>query len=184
MAAAAVQTATMPRTFLRRFLPHPERLTQNKSLRWLGPLIEEAHLFHLNRQAVAMAVFVGLFCALIPLPGHLLLAALLAVLLRCNLLISTLLVFVSNPLTIAPQLVLVYEIGEWLLGRAPEPIAFEFNWQWLWHQGTGVLAPVAVGSIVSGLVAGGLGYLVVRVLWRWRVATLWQARAKRRRPHS
>ncbi|MGK2915093.1 MAG: DUF2062 domain-containing protein [Porticoccaceae bacterium] len=174
----------MPRTFLRRFLPHPDRFTQRRSLRWLGPIINEAHLFHLNRQAVATAVFIGLFCALLPLPGHMLVAALLAILARCNLVIATLLVVLSNPLTIAPQLVLVYHVGDWLLGREVAEVAFEFSWSWLSQQGFGVIAPIALGSIVCGLVFGGIGYLAVRLLWRWRVANHWHARRRRRQPHS
>lgn len=170
----------MPRTFLRRFLPHPDRLTKSKSLRWLGPMLNDAHLFHLNRQAVSLAVFIGIFCALLPLPGHMLLAALLAMLARCNLLIATLLVMLSNPLTIAPQLILVYQTGEWLLGEEAAPLAFEFSWEWFSQQGFGVIAPIAIGSVVCGLAFGGIGYIVVRLLWRWRVTNRWQERRKHR----
>ena len=44
-----------------------------------------------------MAFFVGLFVAFMPIPGQTIAAAVLAVLLRCNLPLSVGLVFVTNP---------------------------------------------------------------------------------------
>ncbi len=171
----------MPRRFLRRWLPHPDRLTKHKSLRWLGPLVDNPNLFHLHRRSVSMAVFVGLFCAFVPLPGHFVVAGLIAILVRCNLPIAVLLVFISNPFTLTPQLVLVYKVGQRLLGRDATRVAFELSWDWFVQQGDAVLVPVVIGSLATGLTLGALGYIAVRLCWRWQVQSAWRARQRRRR---
>ena len=56
-----------------------------QSLRLLGDWIYATNLWHINRYSASMAFFVGLFVAFMPIPGQMILAALMAVLLRCNL---------------------------------------------------------------------------------------------------
>lgn len=170
----------MPRRFLRRWLLHTERLTQHKSLRWLGPVVDEPNLFHLNRRSVSMAVLVGVFCAFVPIPGQSLLAASIAIALRCNLPIAVVLVFISNPFTVTPLLVMSYRLGQYLLGREPLAVAFEWSWTWLVSQGNAVVAPVVLGSLVAGLVLGVTGYVGVRLWWRWHVQSAWRSRRRQR----
>ncbi len=170
----------MPKRLLRRWLLRTEHLTQHRSLRWLGSMVDDPNLFHLNRRSVATAVLIGLFCAFVPLPGQSLLAGSMAMMVRCNLPIAVLLVFVSNPLTATPLLILVYQVGQWLLGRDAVAFAFELSWAWLASQRDAVLVPVVLGSFATGIVMGTLGYVAVRLCWRWRVQSTWRSRRRQR----
>jgi uncharacterized protein (DUF2062 family) len=64
--------------------------------------------------------FIGLFCAFLPLPFQMVIAASLAVLSRCNVPIAVVLVWVSNPITMTPMLFFSYQLGAWLLDRRIE----------------------------------------------------------------
>ncbi len=73
-------------------MPSAARMREFRSLHLLGDWIYETNLWHINRYSASMAFFVGLFSAFMPIPGQMVLAALLAMLLRCNLPISVCLV--------------------------------------------------------------------------------------------
>ncbi len=170
----------MPRKFIRRWLPEPSKTDDGKRQGWLSSILDDPNLLHLNRHSVSGAVFIGLFCAFLPLPGQVILASLLALRLRCNLPISVLLIWVSNPITIPPMMVLLYKFGQFILGNEATATAFKFSWTWFTENGATVYLPVAVGGVLAGLIIGGLGYLTVQLLWRWVVLSNWQARKKKR----
>ncbi|MFA5493354.1 MAG: DUF2062 domain-containing protein [Porticoccaceae bacterium] len=172
----------MPKKFLRRYLKARRHQVGSRLPRWLGPLAADPHLFHLNRHSVSVAFFVGLFCALLPLPGQTLIAAPLALLLRCNLPIALALVWITNPLTMAPVLYLTFKLGSWILGTPQLDMAIHFDWAWISQQGRLILLPLVVGGVVAGLLAGATGYLVIRGLWRWTVVREWEARRRKRLP--
>ena len=92
----------MTKKFIQRFLPDPTWIKNHQSLRFLGDWLHDPNIWHLNRRSASMAVFIGLFIAFVPLPSQMLMAAVLAVLLRVNLPLSVLLVWVSNPITMPP----------------------------------------------------------------------------------
>ncbi len=170
----------MPRQFFRRWLPTPQTIEEHKALHWLGAVVSDPHLFHLNKHSVSVAFFAGLFCAFLPLPGHMAIVALLAILLRCNLPLALVLVWISNPLTMIPMLVLSYQVGLWVLNSPPDLVNWEFNWTWLSHQGTELLTPLFIGSLVTGLISGLIGFVSIRIVWRWKVVRRWETRKKLR----
>lgn len=90
----------MPRRLFKRYMPDPESIRSQKSLRFLGKLTHDPNLWHLNRHSVSRAMAAGLFAAFIPMPMQMLLAAGLAVWIRSNLPISVGLVWLTNPITI------------------------------------------------------------------------------------
>ena len=166
----------MPRRFLKRKLPDMHSVLGDGRLRWLGLGLKDSDLFHLNRRSVSMASGVGLFTAFLPVPGHIVIAALLALALRCNLPIALALVFVSNPVTVAPLTLLCYRVGTLILGRPPTPLAPHFTWEWLSTQGAGLIPPLLTGSLLVGGTAGLLGYAAIRGLWRWQAVRRWEQR--------
>lgn len=166
---------------LRRWLPSSHHSANHKSLKWLGPLVKDPYLFHLNRHSVSVAFFVGVFSAFLPLPGQTLIAAGLALVFRCNLPISVLLIWITNPFTIPPIFYLTYELGRWILSSPPIDFAVQLSWEWFNQQGQHILWPLLLGSVISGLFFGVLAYLSVQWFWRWSVVSHWQARGRRRK---
>jgi hypothetical protein len=170
----------MPRKLIRRWLPEEPIAHDSVMRRWFGPVLDDPNLLHLNRRSVARAFFVGLFCAFLPVPGQTVIAALMALWLRSNLPISLLLLWISNPLTFAPIMVLLYKLGQAVLGNETTAIAFEFTSTWFLNNGTTVYLPMVIGGLISGLCFGGAGYLGIQALWRWKVINNWQERKEQR----
>ena len=173
----------MPKKFLRRWLPTPKNTQNLPFLGFLRPLMDEPNLFHLNRHSVSVAFFVGMFCAVLPCPGQSVLAALMALIFRCNLPISVALVWITNPFTFAPIFFLTFELGRWLLNSPPVQFSFQLSWDWFNSQGLALILPLLVGSLTTGVVLGILSYLIINQLWRWQVVRLWQNRKRRRQRH-
>lgn len=160
----------MPKRFISKYLPHANTVTGHRSLRWLGPLLHNSNLWHLNRRSVATAVFAGVFAGFLPIPMQMLLAASIAIYLHGNLPLSIALTWISNPLTYAPFFYLCYRFGLLLLGEDYNPSEMEWNLEVMIEN---VALPLAVGCIVGGIISGTLGYLAVRVLWRLHIQHQW-----------
>lgn len=171
----------MPKNFLRRHLPTPASLRGNRALRPVSRWLNEPELWHLHRRSVAGATFIGLFCAFLPVPFQMLIAAVLAVLSRCNLPISVVLVWITNPLTMTPIFYFAYRLGAWLLDQRIEVGTIAFSWTWLRDHISQIGWPLVFGSLVCGWVAGVTGFVVVRVVWRFHVIRRWRARREVRR---
>lgn len=160
------------RAFLRRrigaFRKSSGDFFRNSSL--LAPESKAENLWRLNLHSVSWAVSVGLFVAWIPLPFQMFIAAGAALLIRCNLPLSVLLVWISNPLTIPPMLIGAYGLGTWILGQRGEPLHTVGWFEWLWQGMHHTWLPIVVGCLVLGLVSALLGQIAVRILWgaeRW-----------------
>jgi len=90
------------RRSLKRFLPNPDVVRNN---RWFAPFANtllHPRLWHLNRRSAAGAVAAGLFCGLIPGPFQMLGAAICAVIFRVNLPLALFCTLYTNPFTIVP----------------------------------------------------------------------------------
>ncbi len=171
----------MPRKFLRRWSPDPEKLKKNQTLRIWSWLFAEPNLFHLNRHSVSVAVFVGVFCCFLPIPGQLPLVALAAFTLRCNLPIAFTLAWISNPLTFPFIFYGTYKLGVWILRMPESKFTFELSWQWFTTGFLHIWEPLLLGSLTTGLFLGTLGYLLVNWVWRWHVMERWKKRKSRKR---
>jgi len=179
----------MARKFIKKWMPDPSRIKANPALHFLGDLLHDPNLFHLNRHSVSVAFFVGIFTAFLPIPGQMPLAALLALLARCNLPLSVALVCISNPLTIAPLFYATYKLGTVILQSPPVEFTIEPSWSWFLEEFQHLWQPLVVGSILCGLCFGGLGYITMQIFWRRQVLKNWKRRkreraAKMKKPHS
>jgi uncharacterized protein len=149
---------------LKRIMPDPWRLRENRYISVFGRWLHDPSLWHLNRRSAAGAFGVGLFVAILPPVGHMLTAAGLAILLRVNLPLSVALVWVSNPLTIPPISYIAYALGSLVMGERPKGFDLHF---WIEpHNWLHVLAPFLLGSVLFGLALGVAGYFTVQLLWR------------------
>ena len=173
--------SAMPRKIIRRFLPDLKSLLDQRSLRWLGSLSHDPNLLHLNRHSVSLAVFIGIFCAFIPLPIQTLLAIAMCFWLGANLPLAMIIIWISNPLTIPPMFFLTYKLGSYILNTQVSGFSVDLSWQWFSELGSDILLPLFLGSFISGTVLGLIGYFFILSLWRWQVIKNWEIRKNLRK---
>lgn len=174
----------MPKKILGRWLPAYSKIKKSPALHWMGPIFARPNLFHINRASVSTSFFIGIFVAFLPIPGQTLIAAFLALLFSSNLPIAVALVWISNPLTIAPLFIFTYGIGVLLLGMEFIDFTLEFSWSWIITQGKLIWLPLLTGSFITGLVCGSLGYILINLLWKWKVQKNWVARQGKREDYD
>jgi uncharacterized protein (DUF2062 family) len=173
----------MPRKFLRRLsVTYREKHeTQPWYLRPFGSLLRHPVYFSINRRSISSAMALGLFIALLPMPGHTPLALLLGLLLRTNLPVTLLAIWVANPLTYAPILYGEYQLGNYLLGVTPGEFSVGSSWAEFRELLARTWRPLWFGAIVAGLLLAVLGYGLTNAAWR--ANTLWRYR-RRNAKHS
>ena len=160
----------MPKKLAQRWMPNHKTIREHKSLRCFGRLLHDPCLWHLNRHYLAKACFVGLFCAMLPIPFQMIVAAAGAIWLHANLPVSVALVWLTNPLTMPPIFYLAYKVGGWILVLPEKEFHFEASLDWAMHSMLLIWQPFLLGCFVLGLLAGLLGYLVIQ--WSWRVGVM------------
>jgi hypothetical protein len=170
----------MARRLIRRFLPDVEKIRKHKHLRFLGDRLLEPNLWHLNRQSVPKGVALGLFMAFMPIPLQTIPAAIVALYIGANLPITLVLVWMTNPLTMAPTVYLCYWVGATILRTTPQAIDFEVSFYWVGEQFLRVWEPFLVGSFVVATTLAVIGYYGMRWLWHWHVLRDWEKRRARR----
>ncbi|KJZ07869.1 MAG: DUF2062 domain-containing protein [Marinomonas sp.] len=168
----------MPKRYFKRFIPHPDKLKENRLLALLGSKIYDHELWHLHRKSVAKAFLNGLFWAALPMPLQMLAAALFAIPLRANIPLSIALVWVSNPITMPFLFYFNYLIGTLVVGNN-HGSEFQLSIDWIWGQLEHIWLPLYIGSLITGLVASITGYLAILILWRHKVNKRWNARKLR-----
>jgi len=169
----------MPRKLFKRWSPDPSKIRQTPALKFLGTLLHEPNLFHLNRYSVSVAFFVGLFVAFLPTLGQIPIAALGALLFRCNLPISIALVWISNPFTFPVIYFATYKLGARLMQLQPRELHFDMSWQWFASEFIHIWQPLLLGSVIASIFFGTLGYVIIQWTWRWHVVQRWQQRKNR-----
>lgn len=171
----------MARNLLKRFIPTPAAIKSNPAFNFLGDLLHDPNLFHLNRHSVSVAMFWGLLVAVLPIPGQMPVAAAAALFFRCNLPLAVALTWITNPFTMPFFFFITYQMGRLVLQLDPitltEP---QLSWDWLANEFGHLWKPLAAGSIITGLLLGTLGYFSMQAYWRWHVGHNWVKRKKKR----
>lgn len=178
----------MPKQRIKAWLPTPEKLNESRVVRWFAPFLADPRLWYINRNSLARAIYIGVFCAFFPLPGQMPLAIVGALLFRANVPMAIALTWITNPLTTIPVFWFSYSVGALLLG---EPliglntlglILSDFT---LWITGNGhnpftkhsfSLATFAFGLLICGAVCSALSGLLFRLLWQYRIVKDWRKR--------
>ena len=174
----------MPKRIIKRFLPDHDKIREHKHLQFLGPLLHDPNLLHLNRRSVSGAFAVGLFMAWIPVPFQMLLSAVTAIVVRVNLPISVALVWITNPVTMPPMFYFAYKLGTWIMGTKPQDNKFELTMEWFTQRIDVIWQPLLLGSMIVAIVSSFLGFFVLRALWRLKVIQNWNERKAKRKIHK
>lgn len=169
----------MLRQWLRQRMPSQETLRQHRVLALFGERLLDPDYWCCNRHSAAVAVAAGLFAAWMPLPMHTLVAIGLAVLFRGYLPLAIAMVWVNNPLTLAPMFYFAYQLGARLL-NTPE-LVFSGSFE---QEALAMAVPLLTGALLMGLSCASLGWIVTRLGWRWKVQLAWKLRREKRRENK
>lgn len=179
----------MPKALIRRYLPSPEKIREQKSLGFMRHRLGDPSVWHLNRRSASLAMFWGIFFAFMPMPFQMVPATLIAVSLRINLPMVLVLTWLTNPITVLPFMYISYATGSLALSV---PM---LSWAEMEGLMTAMLSlgsepssgsvmarlkPFFVGTVMLGVTLGSLGYVGMQAYWRWHVVRQWQARSARR----
>ena len=168
----------MPKKMLKRLMPDPGTIKNNKYLAVLGSRLHDNNLWYLNRHSAAGAFAVGLFCAWMPIPFQMVMAALLAMTFRVNLPLSVVLVWLTNPLTMPPMFYFAYRLGSFLLDRPHHYKHFELSLSGISSAMSSAAPPFLLGCLVMAIVCSATGFMVIHGLWRWTVSQRWKKRRR------
>lgn len=159
------------RAWLKRHIPSRDTIDSHRILRPFAKQLRHPELWHLNAKSVPRGVALGLGVGVIIPIMHIVLAMLLAIPVRANVMIAGAFTLVVNPLTIPPMYYAAYRIGSWELrqdvvvdpGTAQEG-ASELGRMLFWlHHASG---PIALGILTISLGAALTGYIVAAFGWR------------------
>lgn len=169
-----------PKELFARYMPHRDKIRSHKHLQFLGDRIHDPDLWHLNRRSVAGAVTLGVFLCFMPIPFQMVAAAVLALIFRVNLAISVVCVWISNPITFGPMLLLAYQVGVMILGMPMMHITMDVSITWFSDMLIHIWKPLIVGCVVLGSLCGLIANLMVRWAWRLHLIKMWETRKERR----
>jgi uncharacterized protein (DUF2062 family) len=172
----------MPKKFLQRYLPHPGKIREIKSLEFLGDKLHRPNLWHLNRRSVSLAFACGLWAMYTPpLPWQMVIAAILAIYFNANLPIAVSLVWITNPVTWVPLYYLAYKVGALVMGQGSFDFT-EFSQLFSIEKIMALGAPLLLGCFILMNVGAVIGYFGVQLLWRRSVLHRLALRKYRSRP--
>ena len=156
----------MPRRFFRKFAIKRDQFKDRWYLAPFDHLLHDSNLWRIRRKTVVPAFALGLFIAFMPVPGHFVLAALLALAFGINIPVAVLTTLVSNPLTMGPLYYSAYQLGQQILQQEPQEFEFELSMSWLAEKFVTIGQPLMVGCVLLGTVAALAGYFILDMLWR------------------
>lgn len=161
-------------------MPDPHTLREHKHLKIFGKLLHSPNLWALNRKSAPGAFAVGLFCAWIPVPFQMILAAGLAILFNVNIPVAVALVWLTNPVTMPFLFYAAYWLGTKILDRPTQDVTFELSWHWL-EQSLATIGPAfLLGCLVFGIIFSISGYFIIKYLWHSSVKNKWKKRKEKK----
>lgn len=143
-------------------------LRNSRVHRLLGDRLFNQHVWGYDRQSVAGGLALGLFIAFTPtIPFHMLLCALGAILLRVNLAVAEVAIWVTNPITAVPVYLAANRFGRFLCAHteAANFISTLFNSEGRTERIVEEGLYLWTGSLVFAVVSAVLGYMAVFLTW-------------------
>ena len=166
----------MPRRFFKKILPEKQSLTKHPSLQCFSHLLQIDHLWHLNRRSVARGMAIGMFWTFMPIPLQIIPSTLCAIVLRGNLLVAFICIWISNPITMAPIFYFTYRLGQLILGERVTHHPNTPDLIWFMEKVHDIWWPLLTGSVITGATLSMVSYFVVSTLWRYQIRRSWKKR--------
>jgi uncharacterized protein len=157
----------MSRRYLRRLSRQYRQNEKPWYLRPFGALAAHPMYFAVNRRSVAGGLSLGVMASMLPLPGHTIMAVMLALLFGCNLGIAALGAWINTPLTMLPVFYFEYRLGRLFLGMDVPSTPANLSFGWLRDQSHIIWKPLFLGASVMAIVSGVLVYGLVTTVWRY-----------------
>jgi len=167
----------MPRQFFSRL---SKQFSANRDHPWyLKPfdyLLSRPVYFSASRRSVSGGIALGLFIGLLPLPAQTAVALLAGLLLRVNLPLAALAVWITNPITFGPIFYLEYRIGAALLNKptlaikeitdfSSSNVALAASWQ-----------PLYYGATLVAISVAAIAYLTISAVWHFSTVQRYRRR--------
>ncbi len=153
---------------LKRYSPNLDELKNHKHLSWLGKRLYHSSLWNFNRKSISKAFAIGLFCAFIPIPFQMLLAAPISIIFSANLPLSVALVWITNPITMPAIFYVCYKLGAWLLGVNIKQ-DFTMSLEYIWQVFDIIWQPFLLGCLVISITSSVFGYFAIQFIYRYKV---------------
>ena len=176
---------------LRDRLPKPDVILENRYLAWLKPWLGHPRLWHMHRGSVSLGIAIGAVTGLIPGPIQILMAILIAIPLRANVLAAVAGTFVTNPLTFIPLYMLAFSMGTLVTGEsisalAPPNLSVPWSAPWeiipiMWDWLVSLGPSLVVGLGILAALLANIGYFGTMAVWRLIVTRAWRTRHTRKR---
>ena len=98
---------------------------------------------------------------------HTLLVAIFAVFFSANILLSILVVWVNNPITMVPFYFFTYKLGASIMGIEMDP-EFEFTFSYLLDNFGNATIAFWVGGLITSIVSALLGYYSIIAIYKYK----------------
>ena len=170
----------MPRDTIKRLILRSKQGDYRSRWPWLHRLMNQSRLLHVNKHSVSLGVFIGFFCAMLPILGQAILACLFAILFKANLPISIISTMITNPLTMVPIYTGIYLVGLDILDMTNPFPKGQISIEFLFDHFDYVWKPMLAGTLPVALCVATLGYLASRTVWRLLVLRSWRKRQRLR----
>ena len=155
---------------MKKLLSHiiQKDIKKNKYLKSIIAYFDNYSLWYFNRKSISKAFAIGLFCAFLPIPFQMIPAAFLAILFSANLPLSVSLVWISNPITVAPIFYGCYKLGAFILNFAVEE-KFTISFAHLWQTMQLTWQPFLLGCFIIATFSSLLGYYGIQAIYNLKI---------------
>ena len=167
----------MIKNVIKRLFPKLDKVKEEKILKIFGPAVLQPNLWHINKKSVSRGFAIGAFCAFLPIPGQMVIAAFLSITFAANIPIAVILTWITNPITYAPIFYFAYKVGKIFIDSKihvdvnENEIDILSNIIHIWQ-------PLLIGSIILAIIGSIISYIVIRIYWRYYVLKIWSKRKK------
>lgn len=145
--------------------PQQDDIKNHRALRWIRHHLEDPNLWHCTRKSISHGVLVGIFMSFMPMPFQMVVAVILGLFLRANLILAAVLCWISNPITMPPMLYACYKLGQWVLGLQANNFPESFSITHIFDSIAAIWQPLVLGCVVAGAFFAIIGYLLSLILW-------------------